>query len=372
MYADLLTLLQTDSASGHEAAIAAILRSRMEALGFTVTEDGAGVTIDGECGNLICIRNGEVDDALLLSAHMDRVPNGLGIRPVERDGILYSDGTTILAADDIAGGCAILEGLRLAIGSGHPLPRLEVVFSVGEEIGLYGAKALDPTLLQARMGYVFDSPGGIGRFVNGAPGAYHLQATLTGRPAHAGSEPEAGIDAAKTMCDILSTLRQGRLDPFSTSNFPILSTGSTATNVVCDSAYFEGEARSRDLQYLEDYVSYFENHCREIAASKGAGIEIQSTLNYPPFYVPEEHPLLALARKACDRMGLRYRAEGGGGGMDGNIYYSKGIPCVGVATGYSKNHTTSEQLILEDFFLAGELAQTLILLFADSCSSTAG
>lgn len=371
MYAELIELLTTDSASGKETAIAALLRPKMEALGFKVDQDNAGETINGECGNLICVREGELDGALLLSSHMDRVPNGYGIKPVERDGILYSDGTTILAADDISGVCVILEGLRRVLATGRPLPRIEVVFSIGEEIGLYGAKALDMNRLQARMGYVFDSPGGIGRFVNGAPGAYDLKVDLTGRPAHAGNEPEAGIDAAKILCDILSSLRQGRLDPVSTSNFPIISTGNKATNVVCAHSHFEGEARSRDAQRLEDYVAYFEEHCKTIAAEKGAGIEIKKTFNYPPFYVPEDNLLLVLARKASEQLSLNYRAEVGGGGMDGNIYSGRGIPCVGVATGYSKNHTTSEQLIMEDFYRSGELAESLILLFADTCPAKA-
>ena len=72
-------------------------------------------------GNLIGILEGELDGSVMLSSHMDRVPNGYGIQPVEKDGVLYSDGTTILAADDISGVCAILEGVRRAKASGKPL-----------------------------------------------------------------------------------------------------------------------------------------------------------------------------------------------------------------------------------------------------------
>lgn len=367
MYAELLELIKTDSASGRENAIAELLKDKLDVLGFRVTQDNAGETFGGECGNVIGIREGELNGALLLSSHMERVPNGLGIQPVERDGVLYSDGATILAADDISGICAILEGLRQVLASGKPLPRLEVLFSVGEETGLYGAKAMDMSVIQAGMGYIFDSPGGVGRFVCGAPGMYHLSVEITGRPAHAGNEPEKGIDAAKTMCDMLSTLKQGRLDESSTANFPILSTGSVSCNVVCDFASFKGEARSRDLNRLEDYVAYFDSHCRKVAEEHGAGVKITKAENFLPFRIPETDPVLECARAACEKLGLSFRAEMGGGGMDANIYNARGLRTVGVATGYTKNHTKDEQLVLEDFFQSAQLAQALIETFAETC-----
>jgi tripeptide aminopeptidase len=369
MYAELLELLTTDSASGKETAIADLLEGKLAALGFTVTRDNAGETFGGECGNVIGVREGELAGSLLFSSHMDRVPNGYGIKPVERDGVLYSDGTTILAADDISGVCAILEGLRQVTASGKPLPRLEVIFSVGEETGLYGAKALDMSCIQSKMGYIFDSPGGVGRFVNGAPGMYRLNVEITGRPAHAGNEPEKGIDAAKTMCDMLSTLKQGRLDEVSTSNFPMLSTGNRSCNVVCDFASFKGEARSRDLQRLNDYVAYFEKHCQEVAQQHGAGIKIEKVQNFLPFLIPEDDQVLVIAKAASEKLGLPFRVEVGGGGMDANIYNGKGLKTVGVATGYTKNHTKEENLVLEDFFRSGDLARLLIETYAEACES---
>ena len=113
MYAELVELLKTDSASGRESAVAELLKKKLAELGLDVFQDNAGETFGGECGNVIGVWEGSLDGALMLSAHMDRVPNGLGVQPVERDGVLYSNGETILAADDIAGVCAILEGLRL-------------------------------------------------------------------------------------------------------------------------------------------------------------------------------------------------------------------------------------------------------------------
>ena len=87
MYAELVELLKTDSASGRESAVAELLKKKLAELGLAVFQDNAGETFGGECGNVIGVWEGSLDGALMLSAHMDRVPNGLGVQPVERDGV---------------------------------------------------------------------------------------------------------------------------------------------------------------------------------------------------------------------------------------------------------------------------------------------
>ena len=368
MLNEFIELVTTDAISGQETAIADKLSEKLAALGFKVIRDNVGEAYGGECGNVIGIREGELDGAVFFSSHMDRVPNGFGIKPVEKDGVLYSDGTTILAADDISGVCAILDGVRRAIASGKPLPRIEIVFTAAEETE-FGSKGLDMSLIQAEIGYAFDSPGPTGRMNNGAPGLYDITVEIKGRPAHAGNEPEKGIDAAKIMCDMIAGLKTGRIDFESTANFPILSTGSTARNVVCDYATFRGEARSRNYQKLQDYMEYFKAHCTKIAQEAGAEIKIDAFANFLPFYMAEEEEVMVIAKEACEACGVPYIAQVGGGGMDANIYNAQGMKTIGVATGYSKNHTTAEQLVLEDFFKAGELAEAMIHAFGKRCKA---
>mgnify|MGYP000007704387 FL=1 len=170
MLDELTELMRIDVSSGQEMEIADCLAAKLEQMGFSITRDEAGATFGGVCGNVLAVREGERDSVVCFCSHMDRVPGGIGIKPVEEDGILRSSGDTILAADDLSGVAAILEGVRQAIESGKALPKLEILFTVGEEAGLYGAKAFDVSLLTSKTMYVLDSPGRIGRIVNGAPG----------------------------------------------------------------------------------------------------------------------------------------------------------------------------------------------------------
>lgn len=358
-------LVRVDSASGKERAIADMLRSKLQTLGFSVHEDNAGSSFGGDTGNLIAVLEGTAPRSIMFCSHMDRVANGLNIQPVEKDGRLCTDGSTILAADDVSGICAILDGIRRVLKSEKAHPRIEVVFTVGEEANLWGGRYLDLSQLQSKLCYVFDSPGTLGRVVNGAPGRVELSVEIHGKPAHAGNEPEKGINAAHILCHIMDTIKDGRLDFETVSNFPVITTNCTACNVVCDLAIAKGEARSRNITKLNEYCAYFEKHCREAATGTGAEIKTFVNTSFPAFHIPENAPIIAIAKDALMQLGYKIRVEVGGGGMDGNFFNGRGLPSLGIATGYFKNHTMNEYLELDSFLNSGKLVQKLIETYAD-------
>lgn len=360
---EFIELVSVDSASGKERAIADVVKGKLEALGFTVKEDAAGGSFGGDTGNLIAVMEGTLPGSIMFCSHLDRVADGYGIKVKEKDGYLVSDETTILAADDVSGLCAILDGVRKVKATGKAHPRIEVVFTVGEEAGLFGGKFLDLSQIKSKLCYVVDSPGTLGRLVNGAPGRAELNVEVLGKPAHAGNEPEKGINSAHILCHILDTLKDGRVEPEVVSNFPVINTNCTVCNVVCDKAWAKGEARSRNPQKLKDYVAYFEKHCQEAAQGTGATVNTKVVISFAPFLIPEEAPVIQLAKKALSKMGIPARVEQGGGGMDGNFFNARGLPALGVASGYARNHTKNESLELASFLQAGNFVQTLIELY---------
>ena len=103
MLDELTELMRIDVSSGQETEIAEHLVKKLEQMGFAITRDEAGATFGGVCGNILAVREGERDGVVCFCSHMDRVPGGIGIKPVEEDGILRSSGDTILAADDLSG-----------------------------------------------------------------------------------------------------------------------------------------------------------------------------------------------------------------------------------------------------------------------------
>jgi di/tripeptidase len=46
--------------------------------------------------------------------------------------------------------------------------------------------------------------------------------------------------------------------------------------------------------------------------------------------------------------------------MDGNHFNNNGIQAIGLAIGYSKNHTHAEQIVISDLIKGGELVKEII------------
>lgn len=124
-----LDLIKIDSPSDEEEEVAQHVTPILQELGFTVERDSHGNLIASEPG----------DSPLMLSAHMDTVEPGRGIKPRIEDGRIITDGSTILGGDCKAGMAAILEGLTSLQTDGTERIPVQVVFTRGEEIGLVGA-----------------------------------------------------------------------------------------------------------------------------------------------------------------------------------------------------------------------------------------
>ena len=132
----------------------------MKNMGIEVYMDDAGEKTGSDSGNLVCkLKGNTLGETILFSSHMDTVSPGIGIKPQIRDGIIYSDGTTILGGDDKAGVASIMEAIETIIENEIPHGDIEIVFSIFEEGGLFGAKNLDYTKLDSKLGFVLDSGG---------------------------------------------------------------------------------------------------------------------------------------------------------------------------------------------------------------------
>ena len=70
--------------------------------------------IGGDCGNIFGTLKANVRSktSIMLNAHLDTVVPGNNIKPKVRGGIITSDGTTILGADNKAGVAVIMEVLQ--------------------------------------------------------------------------------------------------------------------------------------------------------------------------------------------------------------------------------------------------------------------
>jgi len=364
MIEEFLELTAIPSPSRDERRMADVLKKKLKDLGCEVYEDDAGAAIGGTSGNVVGVLRGTRGVPVILSAHMDRVPGGDRIRPVVTEEKITTDGTSILAADDLSGVVSILEGLRRIRESGLPHGDVEVVFTVCEERLASGGKHLDDNLVHAKHAYCMDSPGRTGRIINAAPGKVQFFVDVYGKAAHAGQVPEQGVNALVMGARILADIREGRLDFETTANWALMTAGEV-TNLVCDHVQIGGEARSRDSKKLAAYVEYVQRHCAEVIAKTPATCEVKVVHCFDGFRIPHDDGLIVTLLEVLAKNGIAPLIEEGGGGMDANRFNARGIRSIGVATGYFKNHTTAEELYIEEFLKSGQLVYDLILAYGE-------
>jgi tripeptide aminopeptidase len=359
-----LDLVKTDSATREEGAVAAICQAQLERLGFTVQYDKAGEAIGGQVGNLIATRKGEAGSkALLLSAHMDRVVPGKGIKPIIEDGIIRSDGTTILAADDCVGLAAIIEGVEAAQEAGIPLPTIEIVFCIAEEGGLMGSKHLDTSLLTATEGYILDADGPVGQITVKAPAQTKFTYRIIGRAAHGGVEPEKGINALYVAAEAITGMKLGRIDEETTANIGLVQ-GGTATNAVMEVCELKGDARSLGVEKMEAQVAHMTERLEAACAKWGARLEAEITRSYGPVKLDWGAESVERSAAAIRRLGLDPQLVASGGGSDANNFNTQGIESVCLSVNYKAIHSVKEHMAVADLVKSAELVVALIEEYA--------
>jgi len=367
-----MALVTIDSVSREEGAMAAEMVKRLQTMGAETVFDQADKKIGSQTGNLVAKFKGSVDvPALLLSAHMDTVEPGRGIKPELKEGVFTSDGTTILGADDKSAIAILLEVIQTLDENNLPHAPLEMVLSVCEEIGLVGAKHMDFSLISAPYGYVLDSNDTQG-IVTQAPSANHLGFEIHGKDAHAGATPENGINAILLASRAIAGLHLGRIDSETTANIGIIQ-GGLATNIVPKQVTVKGEVRSHDenkLQTITDeIVAAFQKAIdtyEDPATEEGLPrLEVKVESDFTRTFIPEDHPVVRLAFQAAENLGQPMRTKTTGGGADANIFFKNGIITGVLGTGMRDMHSVQESIRLDDMITTAELLLEIVQLHAN-------
>ena len=362
------TLCQLSSPSRDEKAVSDYLKKTFSALGADfIHEDDSSAQTGSNCGNMIIRFNGtNATDPVFFACHMDTVKPGLGVE-VKREGDIFtSRGDTVLGGDDKSGIAPLIELVNQLKENSSAHRTIEIIFTTCEEIGLLGAKHLDHSPLQARFGYALDSSG-IDNVILGAPAANRIEISVHGIAAHAGINPEAGVNAFLIGAHAITKLRLGRIDEESTANIGLMK-GGVATNIVPEHLVLNGEIRSHSMEKLASYTEEIKTVFIDTIAdwpspegtdAKQPSLDFSVMSEYPAMRLSMDDTVIETVKKAGHKLGRDLDFIVAGGGSDANIFNGYGLSTAIIATGMTDVHTTDESLDLNDMVSLTELLHAI-------------
>ena len=339
-----------NSPSKSEHALAKKLIELFSTFPVQITENAS---IDKTKPNLLIrlpSKNWDTADSLLLSTHMDTIESTENIHWILEENIIKTDGSTILGADDKSGIAIILEIMYQLDERDLPHPEIEILFSTEEEIHLLGIKDFDEKMLKSKKGIVLDSDGDAGLITHIAPSHFFFTATIQGVAAHAGMEPENGKSAILFASQVISSIPFGRIDSETTSNIGVIQGGS-ATNIVAENCFVNGEVRSLSRNKL-DAISQSIQQSFLKGNEAGYKVIFKGNIIYNTYSLNTKSSFLENLSTAGTEVGLQIKFISSGGGSDANVLNDriKGMECVVLSCGMMKAHTHNEYIDIQNMF----------------------
>ena len=360
------------------AAMAAVLADAFAALpgDVTLVEAAAGEEID-EAGNPQPLGYGRnlhvrvrphAPVQLLLTGHMDTVYGaGHPFRSLtDLDGGALINGPGVA---DMKGGIALmlaalaaLEASPLGVRVGY-----EVVINSDEEIGSPGSAALIAASARGKLAALTYEPSALpdGTLAGARPGSGNFSLIVTGRPAHAGRNPEEGRNAIVAAGDL--ALRLARAQRGGLAINPARIDGGGPNNVVPDRAILRVNLRPAlpdDQRAAERLIA---DLARAIEAEHEVQIDIHGGFGRPPKPVDGQAAnLFALVEDSAALLGRPITHLPSGGVCDGNNIAACGVPVVDTmgARG-GAIHSPDEYLIVDSLAERAQLSALVMLRLAE-------
>ena len=372
-----MDLLAAKGPSGGEGPVAEVVKEKLLSAGCDpkwIRENVGKKKLPKEftLGNLIVKIPGTIKaPRIMFSAHLDTVPICQGAVPIRKGNLIAPKGKTGLGGDNRASVAAVVTMAQTILKNDLPRPPITLLFTVGEENGLHGAKAFEPSEGgNPAMCFNLDGSGERGGVI-GALGAIRWVAKIHGKSTHAAVSPEGGVSAviiaANAIADAKAKGYFGRIDKGAikgTANVGSIR-GGEADNQVMDSLTVTGECRSHNpasLQKISNaWKTAFEKAARGVKNNAGecGSVEFITDSDYRSFKLKASEPVVKCFLKAAPRAGRKAYTQVINAGLDANILNEKGIPTITFDAGNHHAHDLNEYVDIPRYLEACELATVL-------------
>ncbi|MGM3174296.1 peptidase T [Dickeya lacustris] len=310
-------------------------------------------------------------DDLCLNPQQDiwlRVSEHPEILPYLGQEILFSDGTSVLGADNKAAVSVVmtlLENLR----DGQPHGDIAVAFVPDEEIGLRGAKALDLARFAVDFAYTIDCCE-LGEVVYENFNAAAAEIRFTGVTAHPMSAKGVLVNPLLMAHDFISLFDRQHTPEQTEGREGYIWFNDIHANA--NEAVLKASIRDFDLNGLAQRKQQIAQAAHTIAQRYPRGavshhiVDIYSNISNA---LGKDRRALDLLFHAMNQLGIPAKVIAMRGGTDGAALSAKGIFTPNFFTGAHNFHSRFEFLPLPSFVKSYQVAYTLCLLAAQTSAA---
>lgn len=298
-------------------------------------------------------------------AHLDVVssPKGHGVKPQIKGGVITSDGTTILGADDKAGVAEIMALAEYLVENPQiKHGKIGIAFTPDEEIG-HGAKLFDVKKFGCDFAYTVDGEklGEISyETFNGA--CFDLE--ITGRNIHPGQAKGIMVNAVVLANEFINCLPTGER--------PETTEGREGYYFVTDiqggveSCTVHGIIREHDKAKFLERKAFIVDTVASLNKEHDNRIDLKMRDQYyncAEVIAPHMH-LVENAKAAMEELGVEPLIFPIRGGTDGSSLSFMGLPCPNVCTGGLNAHGLDECIAIDDMRKVVEILLGIVKRYA--------
>ncbi len=355
MLGDIEQLVMCESPSrdvvrlAHSADVLSKLMTRLLGSAPRIIKSAAGPHVHWSGGS---------DPRVLIVGHHDTVhPAGsIAARPFTVDG-------------DKASGPGIFDMKAGIVQALHAVSKLadrshiEILITADEEVGSHASRDLIVERAKAAGAVIVLEPsadGGAAKVARKGTGTFEV--VVSGKAAHAGLEPEKGVNALTALAGILPTIVSIADVTKGTTVTPTMARAGTADNVVPDEAVCTVDVRVVEPGEKERVEAAMASL---VANVSGATVTIRGGINRPPMHESSSRELYSLLTSVAAELGLTIDGVAVGGGSDGNFTAQAGVHTIdGMGAVGEGAHTTHECIIVSTIVSRAALVAKLCQLLS--------
>ncbi|MBU0462728.1 MAG: M20 family metallopeptidase [Proteobacteria bacterium] len=224
-----------------------------------------------------------------------------------------------------------------------------VAFNGDEETGSNTSKDWIMSLAKKSLRtFVFEPCRPGYRFVLQRKGGGWFHVIVKGQEAHAGADPEKGINAVVELAHQIVKINQLNQNEMETSAHVTVITGGDKVNIIPNKAQAWVDVRILKLEEKERIETFFKT-LAEHTYLKGSEITIQGSIKRPPMEPGDAtRKLWELIRSTGEKIGLPMEAISTGGCSDGNYTSAAGTPTIdGMGIVGANSHRADEYAELD-------------------------